>query len=80
MGAVFFVTEIIVDLTFKKGWIRYQFHLHLSTLIINIHPCYIRQNLNHAMTRLLIATAFTAVALWNCIHCVPADTSDIRNF
>jgi len=40
------------------------FHWRLSQFIINIHPCYIRRNLNHVMTRPLIATACTAVALF----------------
>ena len=35
--------------------------------------------LYHVMTRPLIRTACTAVALWICIHWVPVDTPHIPN-
>ena len=51
--------------------------LHLSFIIILAK---LDTTLDHVMTRPLVPTACTAVALWICIHWVPADIADIPKF
>jgi hypothetical protein len=72
MGAVFFVTEISVNLTFGLD----TFHWNLYWIIIKKYSL----NLDLVMTPPINWTACTAVALWICIHWMPADTTDIPNF
>jgi hypothetical protein len=65
----------ILCLTFMYNLIRFT-DICLQ-ILLTIIPAKHDITLDHVMTRPLIWTACTAVALWICIHWVPADTADI---